>query len=283
VGEIITEIRPLVRAECREKLGKFKENRTVEPLISLFSDNDEEVRRVAQKSLFGIGPLAVDALINIFNSNANKKRIFAAYMLSQINDSKAISFLLNKDNRALDILIQSLRDKSPYIRNISAMTLGKYKDGKTIEPLISLFSDDDWGVRHVAQESLIEMGSLAVDELINIINSNTKKKRIIAGFTLSQINSPKAATYLKNCINNKDIEVVIGAYEYYIEQGDDSSIIILIDALKKDSSITMAEVFLNCGNWALNEAARKWANDNKYIIIPSSKESEGAIWGKKRK
>jgi hypothetical protein len=76
---------------------------------------------------------------------------------------------------------------------------------------------------------------------------------------------------------------VIGAYEYYIEQGDDSSIIILIDALKKDSSITMAEVFLNCGNWALNEAARKWANDNKYIIIPSSKESEGAIWGKKRK
>ncbi len=242
-----------IRMESAITLGKYKDKRTIEPLTSLFSDNDWDIRIAAQKSLIQIGPLAVDDLIDIINIKSKlNKRIAACSLsaLSSISDLKVTEYF-TKNERVFVLLTQ-------------------------------FFSDTDWVVNNAALNTFRNIGPLAIDALIDIINSKKSDNRRLAANTLSKIHSSEVETFLEKCLNNKDIDVVTGSSDYFIEQGDETSISILIYALKTSGSKELAETFMNCGNWVLKEAAQKWAKENNYMIIRSPK-SKSAVWGSKKK
>jgi len=55
-------------------------------------------------------------------------------------------------------------------------------------------------------------------------------------------------------------------YEDFIAKGIPGTEGVLIAALNKSGNLKMADDFLNCGNWGLEQAAREWAARNGYSV-----------------
>jgi hypothetical protein len=96
---------------------------------------------------------------------------------------------------------------------------------------------------------------------------------------LGQIKDPRAVEPLVAAQHQGDLEVITGAYQFFIERGEKGSEAALIMALEKYGSRQMAEHFLNCGNDLLEEAARKWAEAHGYTITSSLYGVDIPIWG----
>jgi hypothetical protein len=75
------------------------------------------------------------------------------------------------------------------------------------------------------------------------------------------------------------MQVVAGAYKFYIIQGKDGTEQMLILALSQYGDTSMASVFLNCGNAELEKAAEDWAYDHGYIVQAGGGSGTGAQWG----
>jgi hypothetical protein len=80
-------------------------------------------------------------------------------------------------------------------------------------------------------------------------------------------------------LNDADLEIIAGAYRFFILIGEAGSEALLIKALDQYGSRQMAEDFLNCGNSLLEQAAREWAGDHGYTITQGSKGVPGPHWG----
>ena len=66
-----------------------------------------------------------------------------------------------KDPRAVDPLIQALKDKNAEVRISAAMSLGNLGDKKAVEPLTADLNDENSVVRDKAAQSLKELGYAA--------------------------------------------------------------------------------------------------------------------------
>jgi len=104
----------------------------------------------------------VEGLIKILKYGKSKySRWEAAEALGKIGD-----------NRAVDLLIESLKDKKPLVRWKAAEALGEIKDNRAVEPLIKILNDreEDWSVRKGAAEALGKIGdNRAVEPLIEAL------------------------------------------------------------------------------------------------------------------
>ncbi len=84
----------------------------------------------------------VEGLIRILKEEKNNRNS-AALALGDIGDA-----------RAVEPLIQALKDKNAGVRRVVADALGKIKDERVIEPLIQALEDRDDDVRFRAAEAL---------------------------------------------------------------------------------------------------------------------------------
>jgi len=76
------------------------------------------------------------------------------------------------DNKAVHILIETLKDKKLYVRWKAAEALGEINDYRAVEPLIEVLNDkaEDWSVRKNAAEALGKIGdNRAVEPLIEAL------------------------------------------------------------------------------------------------------------------
>ena len=154
------------RSSARE-LGKMKDPRVVEPLITALKDPDTGVRFVAAEALGDIKDRrAVEPLIAALKDQEYLVRSDAAGALGDIEDRSAI-----------DPLIVALEDTNPRVRSAAARALGDIKDSRAIDRLIVALKDTDSGVRSTA--------ALALDE----------------------INDPRAISPLTAALNDTDSEV----------------------------------------------------------------------------
>lgn len=85
-------------------------------------------------------------------------------------------------------------------------------------------------------------------------------------------------THLENAINNRDLQFVAKAYRYYIDQSDEKSIQVLIDALNACGTMSMAADYLNCANTKLAQAAQSWAERHGYVIRYATQGGGGPVW-----
>lgn len=104
-----------------EALGKICDSRSIDVLIGVLMEKDNDIRIAAVEALGKIrNPKAVKPLLNILNNKNNKDiRLTAIWALGNIGD-----------NRAIPALTKLLGDQDNYVRYNAAQSLKKIGSGK---------------------------------------------------------------------------------------------------------------------------------------------------------
>jgi HEAT repeat protein len=184
-----------------------------------------------------------------------------------------------KDPRAVDSLIEALKDRNAGVRFNAANALGEIGDARAVDPLIAAVRDAKIG--SWAASALGAIGAPGIAPLIAALKDSDGNVRRNAAIALGGIKDPSAAGALLSALRKRDIEVVAEIHYFYINQGEPGSEDALIEALNRFGNKGMAESYLNCGNGRLAQAAREWATRNGYRIVTTS-GGGAAQWGSAR-
>ncbi|MBN2380946.1 HEAT repeat domain-containing protein [candidate division WOR-3 bacterium] len=252
-----------VREEAAQALGETKDPRAIKPLINTMKKDEYwDVRKAAAQSLGELGnPAAVNPLLNVLKKDDNRNvQGAAASALGEIGDTKAV-----------EPLIEALDNKSSEVRKEAAKALGMIGDTTAVGPLILALKDDDSRVR---QNSAYALGELA-------ITYNTVSMRGSDSTVTTMVEHPRATGTLGTAIESEDLDVVAGAYAYYIRKGEDGTEDLLEKAIYIYGTREMAVDYLNSGNLQLEEAARYWAESRSATLPTDTKK--GPKWGEYEK
>jgi len=150
---------------------------------------------------------------------------------------------------AVEPLVAALNGSDSLTREGAAMALGEIgnetEGDHCVEPLIAALNDPDAGVRRVAAWALVRAamttgtGALIRHDAVNA---------------------------LLDAMRKRELAVIAGASRFFIERGEPGSEEVLIQALNTQGNAWVAEGFLNCGNEALEAAAKKWVSGHGYGI-----------------
>ena len=198
---------PVVRQAAARGLGETR-NRDAVPLLAkmLATDGDETVRLTALGALVAIGDgSAVPSYVKALKDESELVRRSAAEALAGVRDRASLEALVEAlgndpsfkvrqsaaealvdaaadgaaDPRRRDegtdaesALIRALKsDESYQVRATAAEVLGRYKDGKAVDPLVEAMDDKSSQVRAAAAESLGSFDShKAVDRLVDAVS-----------------------------------------------------------------------------------------------------------------
>ncbi len=178
-----------VRHYAAESLGKIGDAKVVEPLTKAMEDRSFVVRDTATQALGKIGKPAVEALIEGLKSSDENVRMYAAKVLGEI-----------RDIRAVGPLIEALRIKTR-LRGAEGSAAQALTDigEPAVEPLIAVLKDSDENVRIMAIVSLGDIGDArAVEPLIHALKDSNKKVRSFAAKALKKIGGEKAEKHVRD-------------------------------------------------------------------------------------
>lgn len=156
---------------------------------------------------------------------------------------------INRLAPAVEPLVAALNGSDSLTREGAAMALGEIgnetEGDHCVEPLIAVLNDPDAGVRRVAVWALV--------------------RAAMTTGTGAQIRHD-AVTALLDAMRKRELAVIAGGSRFFIERGEPGSEEVLIQALNAQGNEWVAEDFLNCGNEALEAAAKKWVSGHGYGI-----------------
>jgi len=96
-----------------------------------------------------------------------------------------------KDAKAVEPLIQALKDEDYFVREAAARALGEIKDKRAVEPLLEALGDEWWNVRLDAAMALGKIGDAkAVEPLIKALKDRNETVRGSAAKALGEIGEP---------------------------------------------------------------------------------------------
>jgi HEAT repeat protein len=291
-----------VRERAAYGLGQLKDPRAIQPLVTAMHAGDSDLCWSAAAALGTIGGEAVEALIDLLRDRDASVRANTAWALGIPNDPRALEPLINAlkdsdpnvrhnsaeslgglgDPRAVLPITALLQDESQWVRERAIEVLKIFKDARAVLPLISAFKDQEWRVRSYASEALVVIGAPSVESLISALGNQNAEVRFWSAQTLEKIDDARAVEPLLEQLGLGNVEVVAGAYRFFIEAGLTGSETVLMKALDIRGTEEMAEAFLNCGNELLDQAARKWAEANNRTIRVSSVGDDYPIWGSRK-
>jgi HEAT repeat protein len=177
---------PEIRENAAITLGKIKDERAIDPLIKLLTDEEWEVESAATNALVGIGKPAVEPLIKILQ---DKNEDVFLHM-------KVIAVLAGiKDERAIQPMIQALKEE-PELDADLGYNLGLMGE-PAVEPLIQVLDDEDPRVRVRAAEALGRIGDKrAIDPLTDALNDKDETVRTFAKIGLKSVEAQKKNTLI---------------------------------------------------------------------------------------
>jgi HEAT repeat protein len=136
------------RGSAAISLGRLKDRRAVQPLITALRDADSDVRFSAAMALGQLEDArAVEPLIAALQDPERPVREMAASSLSSL-----------RDPRAAEPLLRALRDPAPDVRRFAAWGLGNMKAQRAVEPLIAALKDPEGLVSDAAARALGQIG-----------------------------------------------------------------------------------------------------------------------------
>jgi len=212
----------------------------------------------------------------------------------------------------MDVLLKQLKSWKSNERLAAAKELGDRKDPRAVSPLVSVLrTDKNWEVRLAAEDSLVKIGSPSVEPLLQVIREeqtcNPRRRAVralkeindpcaaetlmkasaedpdccvrkFAARALGEINDPKTAKYLDDAVKRKNLEIISGAYRYYVRKGEPGTEDVLVEAMQKYRyDKTMILDFVSCENEKLKQAAEKIATERGYAL---TSDWSGPKWGK---
>jgi len=148
-----------------------------------------------------------------------------------------------------------------------------------IESLIEDLEDENSNTRESAAKALGNIGEPAIEPLFKALEGEGYYVQRRVAMALGYINNPVAVEFLTGALKDKKLDIIAGAYYFFIRRGEEGTEDILIEALNKHGNEYMAEDYLNCGNGQLAKAARTWATDHGYTITQWPIGDNGKSWG----
>ena len=180
-----------IREEAATALGTLRDSRAVVPLVSVLRDADRAVREAAIGALTAIGEPSVPALGLCLSDPQLGVQEAASAVLAVI-----------ADERVLDPLVASLRNRDWIVRMHAAKALGRIKDSSSIEPLIPLLQDKVKAVREEATMALAAIGDAAIPSLLDALTHVEWLVRLHAIEALGKSRSPAAVEPLLSVLFN---------------------------------------------------------------------------------
>jgi len=162
------------------------------------------------------------------NSTDPQVRQYAAYLLGQANNPRAIQPLIealadfDKSVReqatlalssigkaAIEPLAAAMKEKKWETRYRAAEALGKIADEKAVQPLIQALKDNRDHVRYIAAKGLRELGdSEAIEPMVILLKDENRYVRMMAARALGAIGGKKVNTALLNALESEEDEKV---------------------------------------------------------------------------
>ena len=253
-----------VRRAAAAALGKIGHPLATEPLVNALKDKDEGVRREAEEALGKIRDMSVDHLITSLKAKDASVRKSAVRALREVGTAAVIEplsealkdkdedvrweavlalrcLLYNKETliggeRAVQSLIEALKDENVHVRSVAAQVLGAIRDAAAAKPLTEALarnkSLEDYRVREDAGKSLVAIGKPAVEPLIEALKDGDADARYAATEALGEIRDARAVGALIEALKDKDGVVRLGAAWALGEIRDATATGPLIEALK---------------------------------------------------
>ena len=137
---------------------------------------------LAASALASVGSTAIPALLGALKQDAWIGRRNAAWALGAIDD-----------RRAVEPLVQTLRDREPAVREQAAWALGAIDDSAAVQPLVGSLKDDDYRVR---KQSAWALGAIddnrAVEPLVGALADQQADVREQAAWALGTLGDSRA-------------------------------------------------------------------------------------------
>jgi len=185
-----------IRSNAAETLGKFKDPRSLCPLINALKDSDYSVRYNAAYALSQLkNPKAVETLIAALKDSVYSVRSNAAYALGQI-----------KDENAIEPLISTLKDSVYPVRNSGTEALGQI-GAPSVEPLLTTLKNPDFPAANTVAEALSKIGKPAVKPLIDSLKDPDQTVRSNVAYALGEIKDPKSVEPLIESLDDPSYSV----------------------------------------------------------------------------
>jgi HEAT repeat protein len=193
-----------------DALVEFKDNRVIEPLITILNDGDFHFGPAAARLLGKIkDDRVVDALISVLKDHhkGSSTRSAVARVLGEIMENQAVEPLIDilEDNEDMNIQIIAVR------------ALGKFKDKRAVEPLINLLEDIQ-GEDTQGDNIKNDIFSASFNEELNkMVNEGKNNSRIIlragAAEAMGEIKDKSAIKPLKAASKEHDYKISSKAAE----------------------------------------------------------------------
>ncbi|MDD5583967.1 MAG: HEAT repeat domain-containing protein [Candidatus Omnitrophica bacterium] len=233
IGVLKTSRERSARINAVLALGQIKDVRAIEPLITIFKEEDTLFRLYAAEAIGQIGTPAIDALQGIVQDKDTGVREAAVVGLGRIamykRDKSAVDFLVAaltdgdvavrrqavlalfnisnwyKEIFAVDALIAVLSDSDSEVAGYAAWALGNIADTRAIQPLILAlkyksqpYAQKIYGmdVHKNIVEALAKFGKVATDYLLNALEDTDAGIRGGAAETLGLIKEVRATERL---------------------------------------------------------------------------------------
>jgi HEAT repeat protein len=165
----------------------------------------------------------VERVIKLLKRSPNVElRMESANALGEIDDEKAVQALL-----------EALRDKHKWVRNCAFGALGRSGNKQAVEPLIGILHDEDETMRWGAIKALRRIGDgRAVEPLIETLQDEGETARRDAADALGQLGAKQAVEPLIRALKDKSVHVKRSAAEALGWLGDARAVGPLLKAIE---------------------------------------------------
>ncbi len=257
-----------VRAEAALALGVLRDARAVEPLLAAL-DRTGQADRVRTDAIAALGslgdPRAVPRLGELLDDESVGGD--AALALGSIGEA------------ALGVLLDAFTAGSnefPGPVGEALMAIG----APAVEPLAQLVESRRYPAWARAAQVLGRIGDpRGAPALLAVLASHEGFDRSRAAAALAGIEDPAVESALLAAFEAGDHPAIAGAHRFFVRRGTAGTEDRLLEALRKEGSVSMAEALLNCGNARLAEGARAWAAGEGYEIHDLPMMGGGPAWG----
>ena len=200
---------------------------------------------------------AIELLGNMRSEFAIKPIIFS--LRNQQDDSirwrsaKALGEI--GSNKAVESLIQMLKDENDFIRGAAAEGLGKISNDKAVQPLIQNLRHGESHVRYETIKALGKIGSdQAIESLVKMLKDESEFIRETAAEALGEIGSKKSFSPLIQTLNDKHESVRQMAAKSLRKIDSDKAIQLLVQIIKDKYNGVLFESFnKECIGFAFGE------------------------------
>jgi HEAT repeat protein len=222
----------------------------------------------AAMTLVAIGRPAVGDLVELLNGPRSEARVYAAKILGETVDARAIDPLVAAtgskdpalrwnavwalrsyhDSRAYTALCAALDDTDPSVRYSAACALRELKGKDTAPALIAHRADADMEVSEEIRHALVALGSAcALEPLMADLGDPKIGTRITAAECLGELGDKKAADALAALLDDTDSDVRAAALKALYALKDGRAMGPILDDLKNGDEGVRAEAARRLG------------------------------------